>query len=338
MRWSVAIAICLLAPLAGCTFESPNEVVVYCALDREYSEPVLERFERETGVRVLPKYDLESTKTIGLTQAIIAESNRPRCDVFWNNEILNTVRLQQRGLLDAYVSPQASEYPEAFRDPEGYWHGFAARARILLVNRHLVDEDQQPRSILDLTAAKWKGRVGLAKPLFGTTATHAACLFEVLGEEKAKAFFSDLKDNDAKIMSGNKQVAQAVSSGEISLGLTDTDDAIGEIAAGRPVRIVYLDRESDELGTLFLPNTLAIVKGSPHPEAARQLVDFLLSASVEQMLADGGSAQIPVRSDVKASNRVETPRTVKAMQVDFAAAARRWDAVAKFLRQEFLAE
>src|SRR5947207_1919885 len=100
---SVMNRVLLLAPLlfaAGCSFESSDEVVVYSALDREFSEPILERFTRESGVTTLPKYDLESAKTVGLTMAIIAEANRPRCDVFWNNEILNTLRLKDKGLLD----------------------------------------------------------------------------------------------------------------------------------------------------------------------------------------------------------------------------------------------
>ena len=49
---------------------------------------------------MLAKYDDESTKTVGLTNVIIQEAGRPRCDVFWNNEILNTLRLEEKGLLE----------------------------------------------------------------------------------------------------------------------------------------------------------------------------------------------------------------------------------------------
>ena len=90
--------------LAGCTPRYEREVIVYAALDAEFSRPILEQFERQTGIVALPKFDVESTKTVGLTQAIIAEANEPRCDVFWNNEILNTLRLEQRGLLEVLSS------------------------------------------------------------------------------------------------------------------------------------------------------------------------------------------------------------------------------------------
>ncbi len=312
-----------------------GSVVVYAALDREFSEPILDAYAAKAGARVAAKYDVESTKTVGLTNRLIAEARRPRCDVFWNNEILNTLRLGERGLLAPVRPSHASEIPSQFRAADGTWHGFAARARILLVNTRLVPEDDRPTGLRDLADPRWKGRVGLAKPLFGTTATHAACLFAAWGDAEAKAFFAAIKRNDARVLSGNKQVALAVGTGELAFGLTDTDDAIIEVEAGRPVTIVYPDRGADALGTLFIPNTLAAIRGGPNPEGAAALIDHLLSPEVEATLARGASAQIPLLSSTVAPVRVETPRTVQAMPADFAEAARHWDAVATYLAAEF---
>ncbi len=334
----LALLVALFAGCRGC--DSPpasnQEVVVYAALDREFSQPVLDDFAAESGIRVLPKYDVESTKTVGLTAAIIVEAARPRCDVFWNNEILNTLRLEEKGLVDAYQSPAAAAYPEMYRSPTGTWHGFAGRARVLIVNTDLVKENERPKSIYDLADSKWKGKVGIARPVAGTTASHVACLFAALGEEKAKEYLRSLRANDVQILGGNKQLALAASAGQIAFGLTDTDDAIIEIERANPVTIVYPDREEGELGTLFIPNTLAIIKGGPNPAAARKLVDYLLLPAVESKLALCPSAQIPLNPAVDTKPRVETPKTVKAMQVDFAAAAKQWDAAAKFIQEEFL--
>ena len=330
----------LLLLVCGCWSSEAGQpqVVVYTALDSEFSEPIFADFAARTNIKPLAKFDTESTKTVGLTEAIIAEAARTRCDVFWNNEILNTLRLQERGLLAVYRSPQAEHYPEAFRSPDGTWHGFAARARVLIVNTKLVKQADWPDSLLDLADDRWRGKVGMAKPLFGTTATHAACLFAHWGPEKARDYFLSLKANDLQIMSGNKQVALAVAAGRLAFGITDTDDAIIELEKGLPVAIIYPDRNDDQMGTLFIPNTLSIIKDCPHPEAAQQLVDYLLAGEVEQKLAAGPSAQIPLRNDLaETALRVETPRTVKAMPVDFAAAAEQWDTAAMFLRDTFTA-
>ncbi len=312
-----------------------ESVVVYTALDRQFSEPLLLAQGARAGVDVAPRFDIESTKSVGLTQLILAESAHPRCDLFWNNEILNTLRLHRKGLLEPFRPPGAADIPAAYKAKDGTWYGFAARARVLLVNTQLVAEGDRPTSIHDLAAPRWKGKVGLAKPLFGTTATHAACLFAAWGDARARAFFEALRSNEVRILSGNKQVARAVGSGEIAFGLTDTDDAVAELASGHPVAIVYPDRRADQLGTLFIPNTLALIKGAPHRRAAEALAGLILSPEVEAALARGPSAQIPLNLRVEVMPSVETPRTVHAMEVDFEAAAGLWDEVAAYLASTF---
>jgi iron(III) transport system substrate-binding protein len=147
------VAIFSVSLLTGCADSGANEnseVVVYTALDREFSEPVLSDFTKATKIRVLPKYDVESTKTVGLTNAIIAERARPRCDVFWNNEILNTLRLEKLGLLERYDPPTADAFDARWRSKNETWHGFAARARVLIVNKQLTEGQKRPGSIDDL--------------------------------------------------------------------------------------------------------------------------------------------------------------------------------------------
>jgi len=325
------LSIVPFALLTGCLARHDREVVVYTALDQDFAAPVFRRFTEKTGITVRAKYDTESTKTVGLANALLAEQRRPRCDLFWNNEILNTLRLERQGLLDVYRSPAAAGYPPFARSPRGTWHGFAARARVLLVNTDQVPTARRPDSILDLVDRAWQGRVGMAKPLFGTTATHAACLFAVWGETRARQFFRDVKRN-AKILAGNRQVALAVSHGVIAFGITDTDDAIIEVEQAMPVTIVYPDQGKDGLGTLFIPNTLAVIRGGPNTRNAHRLVDYLLSPEVEDRLARGPSAQIPLGPAATVAARVGTPDTVRAMRVDFQQAADHWQQAARFLR------
>ncbi len=324
----------LLTCCLGCWSASDDEIVAYTALDREFSEQIYQQFTDNTGTDVAGVFDTESTKTVGLVSRIIKERDRPRCDLFWNNEILNTIRLQRQGLLEVYVPPTAAKFPAEFQSPDGTWHGFAARARVLLVNTDRVAIDDRPTSIHDLVDERWKGRVGIAKPLFGTTATHAACLFSAWGDERAKQFFQKAKSN-CQVLSGNKQVALSVSQGSIDFGLTDTDDAIIEIEKGMPVAIIFPDQQEDEIGTLLIPNTLAIIKGCPHPERAKRLVDFLLTTEIEAKLANGLSAQFPLAKDATARSRAASENPLKRMKIDFEDAAEKWDAAALFLRDTF---
>ena len=339
-RWfgNVSLFILILGVCtgAGCLRQTDNDVIVHSALDREFSEQILTDLGSELGIRVLPKFDQESNKTVGLATGIIAGRDRPQADIFWNNEILHTIRLQEMGLLEVYRSPAAKPFPPQFVSSKDQWHGFAARARVLIVNTDLVpDSSQHPTSIYDLADPRWKGRCAMARPLFGTTATHAAVLFSELGTTEATKLLTNVAGN-AVIEGGNKQVAQKVASGQYAFGLTDTDDAIIELNNANPVTIVFPDQAEGQLGVLLIPNTLAIIKNGPNPDRAKRLVDRLLQPDVEQRLATGPSAQIPLSQNVQTKSPVE-PRNqpLKLMTVDFEAAAKEWDQAMRFLTKMF---
>jgi iron(III) transport system substrate-binding protein len=338
----LAVAVLLIVPLAGCGRAKPR-VVLYCAQDREFAEGLLADFTKSAGLDAIPKFDTEADKSVSLYVELVKEKDRPRCDVFWNNEVLSTIRLQQQGLLEPHSSPSAKGLPQWARASDSTWHAFAERARVLIVNTSLVAEKERPRSLHELTEPRWKGRVVMARPQFGTSATQAACLFAALGEEKARSFYHGLKDNSVQIAPGNKQVAEWVARGKtpggavVAVGITDTDDAIEEGKAGKPVAIVFPDQDAGQPGTLFIPNTLALMKGGPNPEGGRKLIDFLLAAETEKRLAEGPSHQFPLHEGAEARLPValEPARRARRMKADYARAAELWDEVQEFLRREF---
>lgn len=328
-----------LAGGSGCVRPPEDGVVVYSAADREYAKPILAAFaRRHTGMEVVPLFDVESTKTVGLVTRIENESNRPRCDVFWNNEILHTLRLEQAGLLQPIAWDIPADWPQHLRSRNRTWVGVAARARVLIVNRELLaDEQNIPRSVQDLADPQWKGRCGVALPLFGTTATHFTVLRTLLGNEAADALFRDIHSN-AVVLAGNKQVAQAVSSGQLAFGLTDTDDALVEIDAGLPVEIIYPDQQPNQFGALRIPNTIAVIAGSPHPRAAIELANHLVSEDTEGRLAMGPSGQFPVRPGHRQPSRAQGEALVRWMEVDFETAAAHWSEAQATLRKIFRSE
>ncbi len=326
----IVFLISLLFVLASCS-QNKNEVVVYCSLDKIYSEPILKDFENQTGIRVKAVYDTELTKTVGLVNRIIAESNYPQCDVFWNNEISRTIMLKNQEILQAYHSPNAADIPIEYKDADGYWAGFAARARVIIYNKEKCDPSNLPASILDLVNEKWKGKATLAYPLFGTTATHAAAIFSEYGHDWAVDFFNAVKKIETGILDGNATVRDRVVNGDYSWGFTDTDDANGAIEDGKNVGIIYPDQEEDEMGMMVIPNTIALINGCPHPENGKRLIDFILRKEVEEILAHSRAAQIPVRSTVKTPENVIKLEGVKQMKIDYRKVCNRLDESAKIL-------
>ena len=182
-----AVLVCLLSGLALTACADEPDLVVYCSLDQEFGEPLIRQYEQETGLKVRVEFDVEANKNVGLALRVREERERPRCDVFWSNEFAMVVALAEDGLLLPYASPSAATIPERFRDREHRWHGFAARARIYIVNTNLVD----PASIQtmdDLLDPRFAGKVAMARPLAGTTITHMAALYQVMGEPAARSY------------------------------------------------------------------------------------------------------------------------------------------------------
>ena len=206
---------------------------------------------------------------------------------------------------------------------------------MLVINTNQLPEGRQPKSIHDLTDPQWYDRCGIAKPLFGTTATQAACLFAAWGDDKAKDFYRDVKRN-ARIMSGNKQVAEAVAENSRAFGLTDTDDALAEIEKGMPVAIVYPDQRQDEIGTLFHSEHASLSSRIRRIRRKRKSCStFCCRPTLSVNWRRGRAVRIPLQPGVEASPLVKTPAKVKAMEVDWSAAAAKWDKAAQFLQAEF---
>ena len=247
--------------------DSPT-VVVYASQDQAYAEPILAEFTRRTGIRVRAVYDSEMVKTVGLANRLLAERDRPQCDVFWNNETLRTYQLKERGVI-----ARAEDIAV-----------FGYRSRRLVVNTNELGTALGSLSLLDLTNAAWANRkLALAYPLFGTTATHFLALRQSWGHDAWTNWCRALAANEPLLLDGNSVVVRMVGRGEAIVGCTDSDDIAAGQSAGLPIAALPLTQES-----LLIPNTASVIAGCPHPEAARELVNFLVSAeTIDRLVAAG---------------------------------------------------
>jgi iron(III) transport system substrate-binding protein len=170
------------------------------------------------------------------------------------------------------------------------------RGRALGYNTNRVPAAQAPKSLEDVLDAKWKGRLVMASPEFGTTGGDVASWFAHYGSDRAREILHRLKDNGVRLVSGNSIAVRMVATGQADICFTDTDDVYAGQRNSWPVAMNSLDQGGN--GVLTIPNTAALIKGGPHPENARALMLFLLSPELERMLVESDSHNSPIHAEV----------------------------------------
>jgi len=292
----IIITASLFSILPSCR-KSPRQtyrkVVLYCSVDQEIAEPIIAEFEKQTGIDVLPRFDTEASKTVGLVQRIRAEAASPIADVFWSNEIFHTIRLARESLLAPYSSDLTKDWPVLYADPNGCWYGFALRARVIAYNTSQITAGDAPSCLEDVLDSRWKGRLVMAAPEFGTTGGDVASWFAHYDVAKATKILEGLKANNIRLVAGNSTAERMVATGQADICFTDTDDVYAAQRNGWPVAMNYLDQGGD--GALTIPNTAALIKGAVNLEEAEELMEFLLSEELEQMLLASDSHNCPIR-------------------------------------------
>ena len=263
-KWMIFVTALLLV---GCG-SGGDAVTVYTSQDQVYAEPILREFEQQTGIPVRAVYDSEAVKTVGLVNRLIAEKANPQCDLFWNNEEFRTHQLASRGVLDKGQPVET----------------FGARTRQWVWNTNQLSRATLPKDLASLTNAQWRGKVVIALPLFGSTATHFQVLRQQWGEAHWRDWCRALKANDVMTVDGNSVVVQLVGRGEVALGLTDSDDVRAGLKNGLPIAGQSLSQDG-----FSIRNSIGYIAGAPRPGLAKRLAKHLQLQSVIDALVAAGA-------------------------------------------------
>ena len=291
----------LILPVGCGDAPSGRRVVVYVSADEQIAREVLDAFELATGIDVLLIGDSEASKTTGLVQRLRAEHDAPVADVFWSSEAMQTIELANEGLFAA--CPDVI-WPQAHRDEGGRWFAFSPRPRVIVFDPKRLAEADRPRSWSSAVDGTFTDRLVMADPRFGTTGGHLAAMATAWSDrgtpERFDDFLEGLRRSRVRLLpGGNAAVVDQVASGEADIGFTDADDVRAAQARGMRVEMIY-PRHHDGAGggTFLMPNTVAVVEGSPRYAEAMALVEFLLSDDTARRLAASSSGNVPLQPSV----------------------------------------
>jgi iron(III) transport system substrate-binding protein len=204
---------------------------------------------------------------------------------------------RKEGLIQKYVSPEAKDWPEGFQDPEGYWTTFYTAYFTWIYNTRMVSEKEAPKRYEDLLDPKWKGKIGMSNREF----EWYKGILDLMGREKGLQFMKRLADQDIRLNNGRTLTAQLMVSGEFPIALGVFHRALQMKKKGAP-----LHWASFPTPTLAGMRALVLHIDSPHPNAGKLFIDFMLSKEGQNTL--NKIDRHPVRMDVKVDPVLEKVR------------------------------
>ncbi len=258
---------------------SDADLTIYSGRNEELVGPLIERFERESGLRV----DVRYGDSAELAATIAEEGENSPADVFFSQDAGALGAIEDG--LTTLPEPLLATVPERFRDPRDRWIGVSGRARVIAYNTDSFEEGEVPDSVFDLTAPRWRGKVGLPPPNASFQAFVSAMRLDV-GDERTREWLEAMKANDVQTYENNIQTVEAIGAGDIELGLVN-HYYLYELKREDPgLAAANHFPASGDPGSLVNVAGVGILSTSDHEEDALRFARFLVTRRSQQFFAD----------------------------------------------------
>ena len=269
-----------------------NKLVIYCPHPLSFINPLVEEFEKESGVKV----EVVAAGTGELLKRVESEKSNPLADIFWGGS-LGTMK-PKAALFEEYRSANEDHVQQAFKNVEGSITRFTDIPSVIMVNTNLIG-DVKVEGYEDLLNPALKGKIAFADPSKSSSSyEHIINMLYAMGKgdpDKGWDYVEKLAKNlDGKLLSGSSAVYKGVADGEYAVGLTFEEGGAKYVADGAPVKLVYMKE-----GVISKPDGIYIIKNAKHMENAKKFIDFITSKKAQTLITQKLHRR-SVRDDVDA--------------------------------------
>ncbi|MCD6396762.1 MAG: ABC transporter substrate-binding protein [Spirochaetaceae bacterium] len=287
-----------------------DKVVVYASVDEGNAKLILDAFTADTGITASFVH-LSSGPALA---RITAEANNPQADVWMGAPSENHVLAKENGLTVPYLSPSLSELGDAFKDSEGYWRSFYMNPMAFAVNTEALAKigAPMPTSWDDLLKPVYKGHIQMPTPqASGTAYNILTSLVVARGEDAAFKYSAKLNPNVQTYTSSGTGPSKGVAVGQCAIGIQFTPAFFKFIDEGYPLKVVF---PSEGVG--FEAPAVSIIKGAKNMEAAKILVDWLVSKQGQDVLSEAKTFFYPVNPKATLAEGMPQFSELKTIPVD----------------------
>jgi len=276
-----ALSLTSLIALTGCAAEpqaiDQDSIVLYAGRDEELVQPLIEKFEEETGIEVEVRY----ASSAELAAQLLEEGDNSPANVFFAQDAGALGAASKAGLLTKLPQEIYDLVPSAYSAADGMWVGVSGRVRVMNYNPNTVTE--LPKSVFDLADPIWKGRVAIA-PSNASFQAFVTAMRVVEGDDKTLEWLTGMKQN-AVIFEKNGAILEAVEAGQVDLGLINHYYwyALSQEQGVENMKSKIAQFETNDVGNLINAAGVGIVNDST---AARKFVEYLLSKTGQTYFAE----------------------------------------------------
>jgi iron(III) transport system substrate-binding protein len=188
-------------------------IVVYNAQHENLVKSWVDGFTKETGIKVTLRNGDDSE----LGNQLVQEGSASPADVFLTENSPSMVLVDNANLFAPLDADTLKQVPAEYRPAHGRWIGIAARSTVFVYNPAKLNEQQLPKSLMDLAKPEWKGRWA-ASPSGADFQAIVSAMLALKGEKATLEWLKAMKANFVAYK-GNSTVMKAVNAGQIDGGV-----------------------------------------------------------------------------------------------------------------------
>jgi len=286
-----------------------GQVVFYASMETQSTQRLTSAFEKKYPFIKVDAVRIGSEK---MAPRLIAETQarKTTADVV-HQSAFDFYGVFQKGIFDSYISPERSAFPAEYKDDKGFWTIDSATLNVIAYNTRRFPDLPIPKSFWDLTEPRWKGQLIMDE----NESKWMAGMMTYYGEAKTLQLLRQLAEQDIQFRTGHSLIQTMVAAGERPVAVVAFANGVDRLKKdGAPIEWIAPE---PVIGLTF---GLAVVKGSPHPHAARLLVDYLLSREGQEIM--GSAGYFAPRTDVSSPILKEAPPKTKVVPLPMTLAPR----------------
>lgn len=294
-RKKLAIAaIALLLSLGGMrvVMAQGKTLIIYSGRNENLIGPVIDKARQELGLDIEVRYG----DTAELAIALLEEGRNSRADLFFAQDAGALGAMAQARRTVRIPQPLLNPVDQQFRSRNGQWVGISGRARAVDYNTSLVQRNELPKDIWELTDPKWRGKVGWA-PTNGSFQSFVTAMRSSVGDDRTLEWLRGMKDNGAVVYRNNTTILEALGRGEVHLGLVN-NYYLSRFTSENPNFPVAHHYMAGDVGSMINVAGIAIMDTTDQQKDAEKFIEYLLQPEAQQYFAEQTS-EYPLISGVQ---------------------------------------